>query len=51
MVHGPGSGAPGTEPVTLDGVFAMVERNAERVRGVLFRAIELLDDSVLASMP
>jgi 5'-methylthioadenosine phosphorylase len=45
------AGAPGTEPVTMEEVFAMVERNAERVRGVLFRAIELLDENVLASTP
>ena len=45
------SGAPGTEPVTMEEVFATVERNAERVRGVLFRAIDLLDDSILTSMP
>ncbi len=45
------AGAPGTEPVTMEEVFAMVERNAERVRGVLFRAIELLDEDVLASTP
>jgi 5'-methylthioadenosine phosphorylase len=45
------SGAPGTEPVTMEEVFATVERNAERVRGVLFRAIELLDDQSLTSMP
>ena len=28
----------------MEEVFAMVERNAQRVRGVLFRAIELLDE-------
>jgi 5'-methylthioadenosine phosphorylase len=35
-------GVPGIEPVTMDEVFAMLERNAEVVRKVLFRAIELL---------
>ena len=45
------AGAPGTEPVTMEEVFAMVERNAERVRGVLFRAVEMLDDSILTSVP
>ena len=42
------AGAPGIEPVTMDEVFAMLERNAEQVRTVLFRAIELLPDEVLA---
>jgi 5'-methylthioadenosine phosphorylase len=42
------AGAPGIEPVTMDEVFAMLERNAERVRTVLFRAIELLPDEALA---
>ena len=32
----------------MDEVFATLERNAERVRRVLFRAIELLPDEVLA---
>jgi 5'-methylthioadenosine phosphorylase len=36
------AGVEGIEPVTMDEVFAMLERNAERVRKVLFRAIELL---------
>jgi len=35
-------GVPGIEPVTMDEVFAMLARNAEVVRKVLFRAIELL---------
>ena len=35
-------GVPGIEPVTMDEVFAMVERNAATVRKVLFRAIELM---------
>jgi 5'-methylthioadenosine phosphorylase len=42
------AGVPGIEPVTMDEVFAMLERNAERVRTVLFRAIELLPDEALA---
>jgi hypothetical protein len=29
----------------------MVERNAERVRGVLFRAIELLGEEMLSPSP
>jgi 5'-methylthioadenosine phosphorylase len=37
-------GVPGIEPVTMDEVFAMLERNAEVVRKVLFRAIGLLPD-------
>jgi 5'-methylthioadenosine phosphorylase len=36
------AGVEGVEPVTMDEVFTMLERNAERVRTVLFRAIELL---------
>jgi 5'-methylthioadenosine phosphorylase len=40
-------GMPGIEPVTMDDVFAMLERNAEVVRKVLFRAIELLPDDML----
>jgi 5'-methylthioadenosine phosphorylase len=40
-------GMPGIEPVTMDEVFAMLERNAEVVRKVLFRAIELLPDDLL----
>lgn len=35
-------GVDGIEPVTMDEVFATLERNAEVVRTVLFRAIELL---------
>jgi 5'-methylthioadenosine phosphorylase len=41
-------GVPGIEPVTMDEVFAMLERNAEVVRKVLFRAIELLPDDLFA---
>jgi 5'-methylthioadenosine phosphorylase len=41
-------GQPGIEPVTMEEVFATLERNAERVRQVLFRAIELLPDEALA---
>lgn len=37
-------GMPGVEPVTMDEVFATLARNAERVRDVLFRAVELLPD-------
>jgi 5'-methylthioadenosine phosphorylase len=37
-------GAPGIEPVKMDEVFAMLERNAAVVRQVLFRAVELLPD-------
>jgi 5'-methylthioadenosine phosphorylase len=36
------AGVPGVEPVAMDDVFAMLERNANVVRQVLFRAIELL---------
>lgn len=32
-------GEAGIEPVTMDGIFAMLEHNADRVRKVLFRAI------------
>ncbi|HEY8543646.1 MAG TPA: S-methyl-5'-thioadenosine phosphorylase [Acidimicrobiales bacterium] len=39
-------GRAGIEPVTMDEVFATLGRNAERVRGVLFRAIELLPDEL-----
>jgi 5'-methylthioadenosine phosphorylase len=39
-------GVEGIEPVTMDEVFAMLERNAEVVRKVLFRAIELLPDDL-----
>jgi 5'-methylthioadenosine phosphorylase len=41
-------GVPGIEPVTMDEVFAMLERNAEAVRKVLFRAAELLPDDLFA---
>jgi len=41
-------GVPGVEPVTMDEVFATLERNAEVVRRVLFRAIELLPDHLFA---
>jgi len=41
-------GVPGIEPVTMDEVFAMLERNAEAVRKVLFRAIELLPEELFA---
>ena len=37
---------PGVAPVTMDEVFATLERNAERVRTVLFRAVELLPDEI-----
>lgn len=39
-------GEAGIEPVTMDEVFATLARNAERVRDVLFRAIELLPDTL-----
>jgi 5'-methylthioadenosine phosphorylase len=42
-------GVPGIEPVTMDEVFAMLERNAEAVRKVLFRAIERLPDELFAA--
>ena len=41
-------GVPGIEPVTMDEVFAMLERNAEAVRKVLFRAIGLLPEELFA---
>lgn len=41
-------GMPGVHPVTMDEVFATLERNAEVVRKVLFRAVSLLSDDVLA---
>jgi 5'-methylthioadenosine phosphorylase len=41
-------GAPGVEPVTMDEVFATLERNAAVVRNVLFRAVDLLPDSLFA---
>jgi 5'-methylthioadenosine phosphorylase len=37
---------PGVAPVTMEEVFATLERNAERVRAVLFRAVELLPDEL-----
>jgi 5'-methylthioadenosine phosphorylase len=40
-------GVDGIEPVTMEEVFATLERNAEVVRKVLFRAIELLPDDLL----
>lgn len=39
-------GEAGIEPVTMDEVFATLARNAERVRDVLFRAIELLPATI-----
>ena len=42
-------GVTGIEPVTMDQVFAMLERNAEAVRKVLFRVIELLPDPPFAA--
>jgi 5'-methylthioadenosine phosphorylase len=41
-------GVPGIAPVTMDEVFATLERNADVVRKVLFRAIEALPDELLA---
>jgi 5'-methylthioadenosine phosphorylase len=41
-------GIPGIEPVTMDEVFATLERNADVVRTVLFRAVEALGDDVLS---
>jgi 5'-methylthioadenosine phosphorylase len=41
-------GAPGIEPVTMDEVFATLERNAAVVRNVLFRAVALLPETVFA---
>jgi 5'-methylthioadenosine phosphorylase len=41
-------GEPGIEPVTIDEVFATLARNADVVRKVLFRAVEMLPDEVLA---
>ncbi|MBN2624985.1 MAG: S-methyl-5'-thioadenosine phosphorylase [Acidimicrobiales bacterium] len=35
-------GMPGVEPVTIDEVMATLERNADVIRKVLFRAVELL---------
>jgi 5'-methylthioadenosine phosphorylase len=40
-------GVDGMAPVTMDQVFATLERNASVVRGVLFRAIGLLSDADL----
>jgi 5'-methylthioadenosine phosphorylase len=42
------AGVDGIEPVTMEEIFAMLERNAEVVRKVLFRAIALLPDELLA---
>ena len=42
-------GVEGIEPVTMDEVFATLARNADVVRRVLFRAVELLPDHVLAA--
>jgi 5'-methylthioadenosine phosphorylase len=42
-------GMPGVEPVTMDEVFATLERNAEVVRKVLFRAVELLPDDLFTA--
>lgn len=39
-------GRPGIEPVTMEQVFAMLERNAEVVRKVLFRAVEALPEDL-----
>lgn len=39
-------GVPGIEPVTIDEVFATLERNAAVVRNVLFKAVELLPDTL-----
>jgi 5'-methylthioadenosine phosphorylase len=41
-------GVPGIEPVTMDEVFATLERNAAVVRNVLFKAVELLPDTLFA---
>jgi 5'-methylthioadenosine phosphorylase len=41
-------GMPGIEPVTMEEVFATMERNAHVVRKVLFRAVEALPDELLA---
>jgi 5'-methylthioadenosine phosphorylase len=41
-------GVPGVEPVTMEEVFATLERNAEVVRRVLFKAVELLPDHLVA---
>jgi 5'-methylthioadenosine phosphorylase len=39
------AGTAATAPVTMDEVFATLERNASRVRDVLFRALGLLPDT------
>lgn len=39
-------GMAGIEPVTMDEVFATLERNAAVVRNVLFKAVELLPDTL-----
>jgi 5'-methylthioadenosine phosphorylase len=41
-------GEAGVEPVTMEQVFANLSRNAEVVRDVLFRAVELVPDELLA---
>ncbi len=43
--------APGTSPVTLDEVFAMVKRNADVVRNVLARAVAALPDELFDDIP
>ncbi|MGH9212627.1 MAG: S-methyl-5'-thioadenosine phosphorylase [Acidimicrobiales bacterium] len=42
-------GVDGIEPVTMDEVFATLERNAEAVRRVLFRAVGLLPNELVES--
>jgi 5'-methylthioadenosine phosphorylase len=42
-------GAPGIEPVTMEEVFATLERNAAVVRNVLFKAVDLLPDSLFTA--
>jgi len=42
-------GTEGIEPVTMEEVFATIERNADAVRKVLFRAIALLPDDLVAA--
>jgi 5'-methylthioadenosine phosphorylase len=41
-------GVPGIEPVTMEEVFATLERNADLVRSVLFRAVAALPDELFA---
>lgn len=41
-------GVAGVEPVTMEQVFSTLARNAELVRDVLFRAVGLLPDELLA---